>query len=124
MPLVDRSPAMRAPPYEQGWAYLWDFGAGDTLIVRPSLRISGGRVSFGYTLTAGAGASIVRSVSMQWPEPVWVVPLDPSLEPEAPITADYLDSERDPLAALRFVQTGGEDSVLSIMSRWPLEVHG
>lgn len=122
MPVVDRSPRLSAPPYEQGWPYLVDFGAGDAVTVRPSLRVSGGRVSFGWTLTVGAGASIVRQVSMQWPSPVWATPLSPALVPEDPFTADYLDSEDAPFAALRFTQAGGAASTLSILSRWPLEV--
>ena len=118
----DRSPAVAAPPYEQGWPYLWDLEAGDVLIVRPALRQSRGRVSFGWSLTVGAGASIARQYSMIWPSPVWITPLAPDLTDEDPFTSDYIDYEDAPLAAFRLEQTGGAKSTLSVLSRWPLTV--
>ena len=90
MPVVNRSPRVSAPPFEQGWPYILDFGAGDSVVVRPALRTSGGRVSMGWTLTIGAGASITREISMIWPNPIWVRPLDPSLDAEAPFTRDFV----------------------------------
>ena len=120
MAVADRSPAVAAPPYEQGWPYLYDLEAGDTLTIRPSLRQSGGRVSFGWTLTVGAGASIARQYSMQWPQAVWTTPLTASGDLEAPFTSDWIDYEDSPFQAFRLTQTGGGKSTLSIVSRFPL----
>ena len=123
MPISDNlAPPQSAPPYEQGFQFLHTFEAGDAIYVVPALRVSGGRVSFAWTLTVGAGASIVREVSMVWPEPVWVKPLDPALEPEAPIVRDYVDGQSFPFGAMRLTQTGGDGSTLAIMSRFPLVV--
>ena len=114
MAVVDRSPAVRAPPYEQGWPYLLDFEAGDTVEVRPALRVSGGRVSMGWSLAVGASASIAVEVRMVEGAP-WVA------TPASPVTEDWSDYEDAPFHSLRFVQTGGAKSTLSVQSRWPLD---
>ena len=116
MALVDNSPAVRAPPYEQGFPYAWTFDAGDTLIMRPGLRVSAGRVSLSWTLKPGRDASVAREVSLHpnHPSDSWLL-LD------AALAADTGDWEDAPFGAMRFVQTGGARSALYVMSRWPLE---
>ena len=118
MAVVDRSVPVAAPPNEQGFKYLFDFEAGDSILIRPNLRTSLGRVSIGWTLDIGAGASVVRDVSMQWPDPEWVTPP----EPDEPYATDWVDYEDAPFTAMRFTQTGGAKSTLSIVSRWAITV--
>lgn len=117
MAVVDRSPSVRAPPYEQGFPFHVDFGAGDAVAVRPSLRVSGGRVSLSWTLKVGSGARVARSLSLL-----------PDLDAaswrllDAALAADTGDWEDAPFAGMRFAQTGGDPSSLYVLSRWPVEV--
>ena len=118
MAVVDRSPGVRAPPYEQGFPYHVDFGAGDAVVVRPALRVSSGRVSLSWTLKVGSGASVARSLSLL-----------PALDDgswrllDAALDADTGDWEDAPFAAMRFAQgAGGAPSSLFVLSRWPLAV--
>ena len=118
MAVTNRSPAVSAPPTQQGFPYVLDFEAGDSIIVRPSLRNSLGEVSIGWALDIGAGARVVRDVSMIWPSPEWVTPP----EPDEPYATNWVDYEDAPFSAMRWTQTGGAKSTLTLVSRWALTV--
>ena len=116
MAVTNLSRPTSTPPNEGGFVYAASFEDGDAVLVRPNLRLSLGRVSIGWSLNTGVGAAIVRDVSMVWPDPRWTVPP----EPDEPYRTSWVDYEDAPFSSMRFRQTGGALSVLTIVSRWPL----